>query len=313
MKLGLVLSGGGAKGAFEAGVCKAIAEAGLTPEILSGTSAGALNVAGLAHGLSADELADVWRRTRASDVFRMRRDVWSLPRPAGWMAAQGVAARVLHAIGWTWLLHTAPLERTLRGVLGGDRVEVRDGLAVAVSAVEKASGDLVRFVNTLPPPHRRDRRYREVELAVGHLMASAALPLVFRPAELDGLRWWDGGLVANTPLAPALAFEPDRVIVVTTATRPRPAPRPASLADAIGLLIDNVLAFSLAADLKRAELVNELCRLDPSRSDVREVDILVVEPTGLDLGGSLDFDAELAERRLEAGLEIGRRELEAWL
>jgi hypothetical protein len=59
--------------------------------------------------------------------------------------------------------------------------------------------------------------------------------------------------------------------------------------------------------------VNELCRLDPSRSDMREVDILVVEPTGLDLGGSLDFDAELAERRLEAGLEIGRRELEAWL
>ena len=313
MKLGLVLSGGGAKGAFEAGVCQAIEEAGVAPEVLSGTSAGALNVAGLAHGLSADDLADVWRRTRASDVFRLRRDVWSLPRPAGWIGTRGVAARFLSSIGWTWLLHTAPLEGTLREVLGGDRLDVRDGVAVAVSAVEKASGELVRFVNTLPPPHRCTRRYRKVDLAVGHLMASTALPLVFKPAELEGLRWWDGGLVANTPLAPALAFEPDRVIVVTTATRARPAARPESLADAIGLLIDNVLAFSLAADLKRAAVINELCRLDPSRSDVREVDILVVEPTGLDLGGSLDFDADLAERRIVAGLEVGRRALEAWL
>jgi NTE family protein len=313
MKLGLVLSGGGAKGAFEAGVCKAIEEAGLEPTVLSGTSAGALNVAGLAHGLSADDLADLWRATRATDVYRMRRDVWTLPRPSGWLGGRGLADRVLSGIGWTWLLNTTPLRRTLRRALGGDRVQVRDGLTLAVSAVEKATGDLVRFVNVLPPEHRVGPRYRKVAPEVGHLMASAAIPLVFRPAEVDGARWWDGGLVANTPLAPAMAYEPDRVIVVTTATRERPAPRPESLGEAIGLLIDNVLAFSLSADLKRAAALNEVARLDPGRADVRAVDILVIEPTGLDLGGSLDFDASLAERRIRAGVAVGRRKLDGWL
>jgi NTE family protein len=310
--LGLVLSGGGANGAFEAGVCKAMEEAGLEPTILSGTSAGALNVAGLAHGLDADALADLWRATRATDVYRMRRDAWSALRPGGWLGGRGLADRTLSGIGWTWLLDTAPLRATLERVLGGEQVVVRDDVAVAVSAVEKAHGDLVRFVNRLPPPHRASRRYRAVELGVGHLMASAAIPLLFRPAEVDGQRWWDGGLVANTPLAPAMAFEPDRVMVVTTATRLRPAPQPRTLGDAVSLLIDNVLAFSLDADLKHAEAINELCRLDPSRTDVREVDILVIEPTGLDLGGSLDFDAELAERRIALGLDLGRRRLEEW-
>jgi NTE family protein len=313
VKLGLVLSGGGAKGAFEAGVCKAVEEAGLRPTILSGTSAGALNVAGLAHGLGADALTDVWRATRGRDVYRRRRDLWRAIRLRGWLGGRGVADRALSGIGWTWLLRTAPLRSTLEDVLGGDRVRVPDGLAVAVSAVEKASGRLVRFVNRLPPPHRMNPRFRQVELGIGHLMASAALPIVFQPAELESVRWWDGGLVANTPLAPAMAYEPDRVVVVTTATRARPAPRPDSLGEAFGLLIDNLLAHSLAADLQRAETINELCRLEPGRTDLRLVEILVIEPTGLDLGGSLDFAPELTERRISAGLELGREKLDGWL
>lgn len=312
MRLGLVLSGGGANGAFEAGVVRAIEEAGLAPTVLSGTSAGALNVAGMAHGLDGDALADVWRATRAGDVFRLRRDVHNAARPLALLSRAGLADRILSGIGWTWLLDTRPLDATLERVLGGRRVQVGDRLAVAVSAVDKPTGELVRFVNTLPEPQRRSPRFRQVDLGVEHLMASSAIPLVFRPGEAEGSQWWDGGLVANTPLAPAMAYEPDVVIVVTTATRERPSPRPESLADAVALLIDNVLAFSLASDLHRAELLNELRRCDPTRTDVKEVRIKVIEPTGLDLGGSLDFDAELAERRIALGLEVGRRELDGW-
>lgn len=312
MRVGLVLSGGGANGAFEAGVVAAIEQAGLRPTVLSGTSAGALNVAAMAHGLGATELADLWRATGPQDVYRLRRDVWRALHPRGWLTGRGVAGRALSGIGWTWLLDTTPLRKTLIRALGGERVEVDDGLAVSVSAVDKPSGDLVRFTNRLPPEHRRSRTYRQVDLGVDHLLASAAIPLAFRPAELAGSRWWDGGLVANTPLAPAMAHEPDAVIVVTTSTRQRPAPRPASLGDAIGLLIDNVLAHSLAADLRQARLINELSRDHPERTDRKEVDLLVIEPTGLDLGGSLDFSPELARRRLELGREVGARELAAW-
>lgn len=312
MRLGLVLSGGGANGAFEAGVVSAIEEAGLRPTVLSGTSAGALNVAAIAHGLRADELAGVWRSVGADDVYRLRRDVWRALRPTGWWRGRGLAGRALEGIGWTWLLDTAPLRRTLVAALGGERVEAAADLAVSVSAVDQATGGLVRFTNRPPPAHRRGPSYREVTLGVDHLLASAAIPLAFRPGRVAGRPWWDGGLVANTPLAPAMAHEPDAVIVVTTSTRQRPAPRPASLGDAIGLLIDNVLAHSLAADLRHARLINELCHLDPDRTDRREVDLLVIEPTGLDLGGSLDFSPELARRRLELGREVGTRELAAW-
>ena len=312
MRTGLVLSGGGANGAFEAGVVAAIEDAGLRPTVLSGTSAGALNVAAIAHGLGADELGEVWHSIRPGDVFRLRRDLWRALRPSGWLSGRGVAGRALGGIGWTWLLETAPLRRTLVRALGGERVEVADDLTVSVSALDKPSGALVRFTNRLPPEHRRSPAYRQVQLDVDHLMASASIPLAFRPAQLSGTTWWDGGLVANTPLAPAMAHEPDAVIVVTTSTRQRPAPRPESLGDTLGLLIDNVLDHSLAADLRQARLINELLRHDPQRTDRKEVDLLVIEPTGLDLGGSLDFSADLARRRLELGREVGARELAAW-
>lgn len=313
MRLGLVLSGGGANGAFEAGVVTAIEDAGLRPTVLSGTSAGALNVAGLAHGLDGTALAEAWEGIRAGDVYRLRRDVWRALRPSGWFSGSGVAGRALEGIGWTWLLDTSPLRATVQRALGARRLDVDDELAVSVSAVEQLTGELVRFTNRLPPEHRRSRAYREVVLGIDHLLASAAIPLAFPPVEHAGTRWWDGGLVANTPLAPAMAHEPDAVIVVTTSIRQRPSRRPASLGDAVGLLMDNVLAHSLAADLKQARLINELCRLDGGRRDRREVDLLVVEPTGLDLGGALDFSADLARRRVELGREVGAREVARWL
>jgi NTE family protein len=312
MRLGLVLSGGGANGAFLAGVVGAIEEAGLSPTILSGTSAGALTVGGMAHGLDAERLGALWTAVSARDVYRLRRDVWRLLRPSGLLGGGSVPARTLDSIGWTHLLDTTALRGTVVDALGGERIDVREDVVAVVSAVEVASGALVRFATALPPPHRRKASYRRVDLDVDHLLASSAIPLAFPPAAVGDVAFWDGGLVANTPLAPALAYEPDAVIVVTTSTRPRPAPTPRSLGQAMGLLIDNVLGHSLASDLERAELVNELCRVAPSRTDRRLVDLLVVEPIGLDLGGALDFDPALAQRRLELGLGAGRRALEGW-
>lgn len=312
MALGLVLAGGGAKGAFEVGVIAAMEEAGLAPTVLSGTSAGALNAAGLATGMDAATLTEVWKSADSADVYGLRNDVWRLPRPSGLFGGGNVASRLLDSVGWTWLLETEALRHTLTRALGSERIEVAAGRSLAVSAVEVASGELVRFTNVLPPVHRRTPRFREVDLTVDHLMASSAIPVLFEPATLGGVDYWDGGLVANTPLAPALAYEPDAVIVVTTATRERPAKAPHSLGQALSLLIDNVLAYSLASDLGRAEDINVLCRVDPEATERRLVDIVVVQPTGLDLGESLDFAPELVRRRIDLGREAGRRAFADW-
>jgi len=312
VKLGLVLSGGGSRGAFEAGVIAAVEEAGLRPAVVSGTSAGALNAAGMAAGLGADGLATWWGSITDSQVYRMRHDVWRLLRPSGLRGPGSVAERLLRSVGWTWLWDITPLRRTLIEALGGERVPTRDDLVVAVSAVEVTSGELVRFVSAEPSPQRRDQRYRTVVIDVDHLLASAAIPLLLRPARVDGVLHWDGGIVANTPIAPALAFEPDAVVVVMTARRDRQRPEPASLADAIGRYLDAVQRFSLEADLARAHAVNELVRVAPQATTKRFVDLLVVEPDAMDLGDALSFDPATARRLIAAGRDVGTTAIAGW-
>lgn len=315
MSLALVLSGGGGLGAFEAGVVEVLDEAGVRPDVYSGTSAGALNAAALASGIAPRELSDVWRRVRAEDVYRTRGDVWSLLDVGALVGGQGnVGRRLLDAVGWTYLLETAPLRRTVVDVLGGEGVRVRRGVTLVVSAVDVATGEAVRFCSSPPPPRRLTARFRTVALDVDHLLASSAIPLLFEPARVGGQDFWDGGVVANTPLAPALAFEPDVAIVVQTSTQPRPAPPPASLGDAVGLLLDTLIGYSLKADLEHARTVNQLCAAGPAAPEEvrRPVQLLVISPAGVDLGGSLDFSQERAESRIAAGRELATREVERW-
>ena len=198
------------------------------------------------------------------------------------------------------------------GVLGGEPIPVVAGRTLVVSAVERDSGALVRFASAAPPAHRLTARFRVVPPTVDHLMASAAIPLVFEPGSVASTAYWDGGLVANTPLPPALAFEPDAVVVVTTSTRTRPAPAPRNLSQAISLLLDDVLAFSLEADLARAEAVNELCRVAGETPQRKLVDILVIQPTGLDLGDGLSFDPAHADALIGLGQEVGGKALDGW-
>lgn len=312
MRLGLVLAGGGARGAFEAGVVAAMQARGLVAEVLSGTSAGALNAGALAAGLDAQGLGEVWRRVRSADVYRLRRDVWNLLNPAGLRSGGNIAERLLATVGWTHLLRTDPLRATIVDVLGGERIAVQADRTLVVSAVERDTGALVRFASGAPAPQRMTPRFRIVEPTVDHLLASAAIPLVFQPGMVGDTAHWDGGLVANTPLAPAMAYEPDAVVVVTTATRARPSPPPRNLGEAISLLIDNVLAFSLEADLARAATVNELCRAAGETPQRKLVDILVIQPTGLDLGDGLSFDPERSATLLRLGEEVGGRALDSW-
>lgn len=312
MRLGLVLSGGGARGSFEVGVVGALEDAGLHPQVVSGTSAGALNAAGVAAGFGAQRLAQLWTSVDDGDVYRLRRDLWRLPHLPGLGSGGNLASRLLATVGWTWFLDTAPLRRTLTDALGGAGVPVADGTVMTVSAVEQATGELVRYTSAAPPPHRASPRYRVVDLHVDHLMASAAIPLAFRPALVGAERFWDGGIVANTPLAPALAYEPDTVIVVTTSTLTRPAARPRHLGEAVSLLIDNLLRHSLLADLARARALTAVARQAPQATSARAVEFLVIEPEGLDLGESLRFDPRQAERNIALGRQAGQQALAGW-
>lgn len=310
-----MLSGGGAKGAFEVGVIQAVRELGLEPTVLSGTSAGAINAGALAIGMDVDELAEMWRRLHNEDVYQLRRDLRALVQPRRLVErADNLADRVLGSVSWTWFLDTSPLRRLLVATLGGEALTVRDDVTLTVTAVEALTGDVVRFTNTPLPDGRVDDRVEVVGLTVDHVLASAAMPLLFAPVTIDDRMFWDGALLANTPLGAALAHEPDTVIAVTTSPiggRPEP---PETLGEAIGLLTDDLLRASLLRELWHAEAINELVRYAPSRRSGKLVELVLVEPERSSGGrGLLDFEPSRAARLIAEGHEVGLRKLGSWL
>lgn len=323
MSIALVLSGGGAKGAFEAGVIAALEEQDVDVEVASGTSAGALNAAALACGIPAATLCDLWGSLESGDVYRVRRDVHRLVRPVHLLSNPArllgrgqfsTSEHVLDSIGWTWLFHTAPLRRRLVELLGDEVLPIQEGRTLTVACVDAATGDLVRFTNRAPTGDRAESTYREVTMTVDHLLASAAIPGIFAPIQLDGSTWWDGGLVANTPLSAAMGYAPETAIVVATGAVERTGRAPRSLGEAASRILDHIMRFGMVKDMDHAQTVNELVR---SGGDTRhrEVDLVPVVPGDDDrsgLGELLDFDPRRARQLIDSGHDAALASLQRW-
>ncbi|WP_137725340.1 patatin-like phospholipase family protein [Prescottella subtropica] len=244
-RTGLVVAGAGARGAYEAGALSELvpwmASTGPRPSVFVGTSAGALNVvalAGLTHLTPVEavtQLTETWSAVRLHDVFGLASGIDTGARYLGQLT--GVRTRLPS------LLDTERLRGRLSEWLPLDTLHrnVDDGLvaAVAVTTTSVATGGTVVFVEKhpsvpLPPPDTgRDITYVETRLTVDHVLASAAVPLLFRPVQVrEPERWtgWyvDGGLRLNAPLSPAIAFGCDRLGVVATQPMTRtvsPPPR----------------------------------------------------------------------------------------
>jgi NTE family protein len=317
MKLAVVFSGGGAPAAyFSVGVARALAEARIVPEVLSGVSGGALTAYGLGTGMTADDLAGMWETVDCSDLFGPRRDVWNLLdiRSLTRRPQDGLVEHLMDATGWMWLLDNTPARRTFTTYFGPGPRAVRDGRTVIVSAVDQAGAGVVRFTNELPPPHRRKPEFLHAELGIEHLLATTAAPLLFAPGRVGTSDYVDAGLVANTPLKPALAYEPDAVIVVAASGVRRPAPPPRSLSDAIGLLAENVAHASLMADYRHVETVNTLVSQAPRATVKKQVELLLIEPAGLPFtaSGFLRFSPGEARRVIDHAQKTATGALASW-
>ncbi len=323
MTTALVLSGGGAKGAFEAGVIAALDDADIHPQILSGTSAGALNAAAVACRVPVDRLVEMWGSMESGDVYRVRRDVHRLVRPLHLVGnprallgrgQRSTSEHLLDSIGWTWLFHTAPLRKRLVALLGGEVLPIRDDVVLTVACVDASTGELVRFTNRAPTGARAETGYREVTMTVDHLLASAAIPGIFAPIEIDGGTWWDGGLVANTPLSAAMAYEPDDAIVVATGAVERTGEPPRSLGEAASQIIDHIMRFGMVKDMDHAQTVNELVRAAPEGTRHRDVQLVPVVPNDdrSGVGELLDFDPRRARQLIDDGRQAGAEAVRQW-
>ncbi|WP_445145462.1 DUF3734 domain-containing protein [Dyella sp. Tek66A03] len=215
----LVLQGGGALGAYQAGVYQSLDEAGIHPNWVAGISIGALNaaiIAGNAPEHRVERLREFWQTICRPQLM----PVWPTPplEPGAWElswqnALSGWAAlraltegqpgffypRPFPLLQWnaspatTSWYDTAPLKLTLERLVDFDRINHKTSMRVSVGAVNVRTGNFAYFDNTEGP------------LRVEHFMASGALPPGFPAIEIDGEFYWDGGMVSNTPLYKVLS------------------------------------------------------------------------------------------------------------
>lgn len=304
MVRGLVLTGGGARGAYQAGVLEAVAEiAGPGPmpfDVLCGTSAGAINAAFLAaraddfRGATRD-LARLWAGLRFQDVFRT--DAVTLTRTGfDWLADLGLGG--LGGGRGRALLDTAPLRSLLERELGLHAVpgHVAAGRlrGLAVTATSYDSGYGITFIDGAPnvaPWERRTRRAVRARIGPEHVLASAAIPVFFPAVAVDGEWYGDGGVRVTTPLSPAIHLGAERIFAVGVTSRLRPAapgPRPyPSKAQVASVLLDAMFMDALDGDVERVERINRTLALLPAPAragtPLRHVDVLPVQPS-VDLG-----------------------------
>jgi NTE family protein len=309
-RVGLVLAGGGARGAYEAGalsVLLPVLEArGERPRLLIGTSVGALNVAFLAanahrpgHELIADALG-IWESIRWTEVARHLIAGGSLLRLGGYAGeVLGLPGARLES-----LLDPEPLRVTLRDRIDFEQLEdnVKGGRldAAGVVATSALTGRSVVFHRGLGSPaadHRRGIDYVATRLAEEHVLASSAIPVVFPAVHVQApklARGWyfDGGTRLNTPIKPALALGAERVVVIALSSL---APGPPQLAgeqrpDALegaGQILLGLLDDQLTADVRTLASMNALAGAvpDPSRAAKRQVPYIVIAPAGRDAIG----------------------------
>lgn len=305
----LVLTGGGARGAYQVGVLRHLARRfpELRIPILTGVSAGGVNVAHLAQHRGSfveavEQLVGLWQGLTPGHVFDV--DASALLLNGMRWAIRLVSGGVGSGVGRTrGFLDTGPLqeylERALKpesGVLTGIDYNLKRGVlrAVAIGTTSFTTGQSVIWVQgrKISLWERPKRRSVQTELRLSHVLASAALPLVF-PAVLIDHEWHgDGGVRLAAPLSPALHLGAHKIIAVatryerTTAEARRPDvlgyPPPAQV---LGVLYNAIFLDLVDQDVVRLARMNKiLSAVPPERRDgLRVVDILVVRPSR-DLG-----------------------------
>ena len=302
----VVLSGGGARGAYQVGVLRGIAGQypDLTLPILTGVSAGAINAAYLAGRPeplpeALDMLSDLWGNLSTDDILQA--DLFSLLGNAVRVGLNLVSGGSRLAPRVRGLVETAPLERTLKAVLSPERIaeNIAAGRlkAVAVSATSYASGRTVSFVQAAEGTRMWKRARREsvaTQVSVDHVMASSAIPLFFPARSVDGEWFGDGSLRQGSPLSPAVFLGADRILAVSSRYGISDDERLDSRADGyppaaqiLGLMLNSIFLDNLDADAERLERINDIVARVPDEKlwllRERNVRFLIIRPSA-DLG-----------------------------
>ncbi len=319
-KIALILSGGGARAAYQIGVLKAIAEiipksAGSPFPILCGTSAGSINAAALAATAPDFEegvarLVEVWANFEVDQVFNA--DVWSAMSRGG----RVVLAMLTAGLGNTGprsLLDNTPLRELLTETIPfariGEAVDNGELRALCVTASSYSSGRSVSYyigAADLKPWSRARRLGLRAGIGIDHLMASSAIPIVFPAVAIDGEFFGDGTMRQTSPISPALHLGADKVLIIGVRQESDPEaeksvhtaaePGYPSMGQIAGYILDTLFLNSLYADLERLQRINQTLALVPDsergETTLRPVETLLISPSQ-DIGAIAESHLDL--------------------
>jgi NTE family protein len=300
----LVLSGGGARAAYQVGVLSAVRE--LLPDkrtnpfpIVCGTSAGAINAASLAvysedFGDAVDNLLYIWRNFHAGQVYRA--DPWGIGKTgARWLLAL--------MLGWAVdrypksLLDNSPLRELLTERLDFSRIDraIQRGAlyALSVTASGYTSGDSVAFFEGgagIQPWKRMQRAAIRTPLKVEHLLASSALPFIFPATKLNREFFGDGSMRQLAPISPAVHLGAARIFIIGVTRMNEPDVRRRgdvypSLAQVAGHALASMFLDQLMIDIEQLQRVNDILgrvpdsMLEEMGLPLRSIETLVIAPS----------------------------------
>ncbi|MFV0513332.1 MAG: patatin-like phospholipase family protein [Jhaorihella sp.] len=298
----LVLQGGGARGAYQVGALKAIAEIAQRRDspfqIVCGASVGAINAAPIAaassdFGQGVDRLERLWRSLRSGSIYDARAHVL-LMTGARWFWTMMKGHFGINAP--CSLFDNTPLRRLLEREFDPSKVgaAIREGTlhALCITASSYDEGKAVTFFEGHPgigPWERARRRGERAAIGAQHLMASSALPFVFPPEHLEGGYFGDGSLRLTAPLAPAIHSGAERLLVVAARdshTKRGPSSVPGkvpTIGEMAGHALDILFNDTLDADHERLTRVNEtLSLLTPearAKTPLKVIETMMLSPS----------------------------------
>ncbi|NCN10119.1 MAG: patatin-like phospholipase family protein [Leptospira sp.] len=289
-KTALVLSGGGARGAYQAGVLKYLEEIQFRPDFIAGTSVGAINTVAIASGMDSAHLIHLWESIEKDKVFHYSiwRTIWRfLTRK------------------FTPIVDITPLQNLLEENIDLQACK-ESKKKIFISAVDILSAKLKYFSNE--------------EITLAHILASSAIPLVFPWQYLNGIPHWDGGLMANTPIQPVIEAGARDIIVVLLSPvgADMDLETPRSNRDAIERVFELALVGSYQMIHKFLQMERDkIQKMSPFEGflysfihETRNVRIRTIAPTrNLGLGSIMNFSKKQSNRLILQGYEDARDQL----
>lgn len=279
----LILSGGASHGAFQAGAIWGLEDEGWSPDLICGTSVGAINGAGLASGLSGPELAEIWEDVSTDQVYR-----W---RPIGdWM----------NILKWNHFFDTDPLESFLESRIDFTALHGSDIVNLCF-ATDVRTGDVEVFSNY--PGEKTDPlvdQYGKVRrMDIKSILGSAAIPGVF--PWVNGR--WDGSFRLHAPLRPAVIMGAEEIVVIHIGFGPQEESLPSTLPETALKILDIASNHRYKYDLR-------LLRQRNGKEGYRHIPYSVISPS-VDLGYSkLDFDSPKKRFAIDHGYQQARQSLD---